>query len=226
MRKSLFRSIKGPATTTVLAVSLAVSFSGCLSTSGPVLVSNASVRPAETTATQRAIGQCVVTIGGGAIAGGILDKMLGGSGKSGAILGAAMGAETCVVLLMVAAEEDQERVRDLEYAAIESNRTTTEVITTTKGESLTIHTKVSTAPVPDIPDVSAKTKLASGKPKTDTEDPVKGARFSECRYAAQTLSSPAGKSVSTGNQLWCLPKDGTDKAKWTPMQTQKPGKAA
>ena len=158
-----------------------------MTTSGP--------RVAATTAMDRAIGNCIISVGFGAGFGAILGAAVGGErgAAQGAIAGGLIGAGRCAVLIQVAAAEDRERIREAELAAIEANRTTTETITTESGKSAVIKTVVSPAPIP--------TAAAPSRPSTTAPAPSEQPQTSS-DVAEQTVepTEQPQTSVETNQQ--------------------------
>lgn len=70
------------------------------------------------TAMQRAIGQCMMSVGVGAILGAVVGNNTGqGNAGRGALTGAAAGGAVCAVLLAMAGEEDRRRVEQAQVMA-------------------------------------------------------------------------------------------------------------
>ena len=143
--------------------------------------------PGQETAVHRAIAQCFVSVGIGAVGGAILGAALGRNGGGGALVGAAVGAGACAVLLKVAADQDQAQINQFGRQAVSSNTTTSQSFTTTKGEAAVVTTVVSPATPPQAP----PTQVASAATK-----------FTDCRYAAQAVQV-GGQTASVDKQLWC-----------------------
>ncbi len=102
------------------------------------------------TAMDKAIAGCVGSVAIGAIGGAIVGAALGGNRGlgQGAVVGAAIGAGRCAILVEMAAAEDRAQLREAELAAISAGQTSTRSITTTKGRTATVLTRVSKAPLP------------------------------------------------------------------------------
>lgn len=154
--------------------------SGCLAPVG----APGTPRPVAQTAVQKAIGKCVLTVGGGAILGALI-----GGGRDGAVAGAVVGGAACAVFLQVASKEDQARLAAAEKAALKANRSTTRSFETSSGKKAVVKTKVQAAPTPKAP---AKTASVV----------TKAPKFTACRYATQTITVD-GQSSAAPKQLWC-----------------------
>ena len=78
------------------------------------------------TALDRSIGQCAVSIIGGALVGALLGAATrrGGAG-TGAAIGAGVGTVACVIILAVNNEEDRERIRQAQQRAYQAGRSAT-----------------------------------------------------------------------------------------------------
>lgn len=161
--------------------SVCLMLAGCVSPND-VMSNGPGPHRAQKTAVQKAIGECVMSVAGGAVLGAIL----GGSrhSNSGALLGAAVGAGACAVLIEVASREDQKRIVDAQRAAVRTNRSRTTAFKTKSGKRAVVRTRIHAAPVP-------KTASTAAKPK-----------FTNCRYASQQISVD-GKASNTPRQLWC-----------------------
>jgi outer membrane lipoprotein SlyB len=152
------------------------------------------------TAMQRAIGNCLVSVGFGAVGGAILGQIFSRNAGSGAAIGAAVGVGACAVLLKVASDEDQARMRNLEEQAVSSGNGETQTFVTKSGEPATVTTVVTSAAVPAA---NTQVKTASAQPT-----------FTDCRYSTQSVQV-AGQSASSQKQLWCRVPAGD----WQPVQT-------
>ncbi|MDP3800609.1 hypothetical protein [Brevundimonas sp.] len=97
---------------TALILSISLIASGCATTGG-----------APPTAMQRAQGQCLAAGAISILAGAIIGNNSGsGDARRGAQRGALVGAGICAVLLAMASAEDQRRIREAEYAALETGQ--------------------------------------------------------------------------------------------------------
>lgn len=167
------------------------------------------------TAVQRAMGQCAVTIGGAAIIGAVIGNNVGdGDAGAGALAGAAVGAGVCGFLLYRASEEDKQRIRDLELAALNNQQvgTTTETFMSTNGEDeITVVTSVAEVPddeLPEIkfasytPEVDAPVLETAGADSADTAPAEIEVEYTNCRYIKQDMSM-AGQTLKGDQQLTC-----------------------
>lgn len=181
------------------AISVIAILSGCADTTG------GTSRPGATqqTATERAIGKCVVAIGGGALLGALI-----GDSKKDALIGAGVGATACAVMLQVASREDKARLAAAEQAALRANRAATQSFTTTGGKQATVRTNVQTTSVPNSLRASSRPApiQSSAKPAAKPDAaPVQASaepNYTTCRYTSQTISIE-GQSSATPQQLWC-----------------------
>lgn len=201
--------MKNTTRTTMRSFGMAISFtailSGCADTTG------GTNRPGATqqTATERAIGKCVVAVGGGALLGALI-----GDSKKDALIGAGIGATACAVMLQVASREDKARLAAAEQAALRANRAATQSFTTTGGKQATVRTSVKATSVPNSLRASSKpaSVRTSAKPAAKPEAaPVQAKpsvqaaaepNYTACRYTSQTISIE-GQSSATPQQLWC-----------------------
>jgi hypothetical protein len=178
------RSIRAAAVICLIAAS-----SGCAGQPASS-VSDQSIAGAgqpEETAVHRAIGQCIVSVGIGAIGGAILAAALGHNAGGGAAIGTAAAVGACAVLMQVAAQEDQMRIAQLGQQAVASNTSGSQSFTTTKGQTAVVTTVVTPASPP---------QKAPGQMAAAT------AKFTDCRYASQAVQV-GGQSASVDKQLWC-----------------------
>jgi hypothetical protein len=159
---------------------LALSMQACTTT-------GADGQKRTSTAMDRAIAGCVGSVAIGAIGGAILGAALGGNRGlgQGAVVGAAIGAGRCAILVEMAAAEDRAQLREAELAAISAGQTSTRSITTTKGRTATVLTRVSKAPLP------APLKVKVDRPVAAATSP--GA-------PAQQTAPAAGVSVQPPNE--------------------------
>ncbi len=105
------------------------------------------------TALDRSIGQCIVSIGLGAIAGALLGAAInrrGGAG-TGAAIGAGAGAVECAIIVAVNNEEDRARIRQAEQAAYSSGQGSTTQYAGEDGTARIIKTSVQTVATPTQP---------------------------------------------------------------------------
>lgn len=162
-----------------MVVTMSVFLSGCLDATNL----GSAQRPSTKTATDRAIGKCVVAVGGGALIGALV-----GDSKKAALIGAGLGAAACGVMIEVASREDKARLAAAEQAALRADAAATQSFTTTSGKRATVRTSVRPAakPVPTPDAASATTKP----------------NYTACRYTAQTISVE-GNSTTAPRQLWC-----------------------
>lgn len=180
--------------------------SGCASTGATSASAVSNVATAKSriyqveakTATQRAVGKCVASVAFGAIAGAIIGQAAGKNARGGAAAGALLGAGACTVFLELAAEEDQERLRQMERDAVAGSSGETATFRTQTGATATVQTRVQ-----DAPEVAEQASVRSGSDKQ---------AVTACRYASQDVSV-GGQSTSTPRQLWCRLETGD----WAPL---------
>lgn len=166
-----------------LAVSTAVS--GCATTSGSY---------GGGTAMDRAIRNCMMSIGAGAILGAVIGNNTGsGSAGRGAAIGAVAGAGACAVFIAVANEQDRARLRELELAALNSGSTQYQTFNSTQGRQVAVTTQIQEAPVRARQDAAQQ--------------------YTACRYSSQTVDVAGSGQASAGNQLWCRLETGD----WEPV---------
>jgi surface antigen len=158
--------------------------------------------PTVQTATDRAIGQCVATVAGGAIIGALIGK----DRKSGALIGAGIGAGACAVLLQVASREDKARIAAAEQEALRANASRTVSFQTTSGKQATVSTRVASVKPPkrSAPVVAAapSTPTAVARPAPVVTAAAAEPSYTACRYATQTITVD-GQSSDESKQLWC-----------------------
>ena len=178
-----------------------------------VLAISACATTAEQTAVQRAIGQCAVTVGGGALLGAVIGNNTGdGDAGTGAVIGAVAGAGACAFLLYRASEQDKQRIRELELAALNAEQTgrTVNTFTAENGtDQITVETFTEEAPreelpeavqaayVPDAPVVAP----AAGTEVAGAEAPEK-ISYTNCRYVTQSISV-GDDNLQGDRQLTC-----------------------
>ncbi|RKR00440.1 hypothetical protein C7435_1648 [Maricaulis maris] len=151
----------------------ALALQGCATTSG-----------GGGTAMDRAIRNCMLAVGAGALLGAVVGNNTGsGRAGRGATTGALIGAGACTLLVAVANEQDRARMRELELAAIQSNSAQRGNFVGPRGEGISYSVAPSPAPVP------APTAEA--------------ASYTACRYSQQTLSVQGRPAASIDPQLWC-----------------------
>lgn len=100
---------------------------------------SAGAQPAS--ALDRSIAGCAASIGGG-----LLVDLLGNKKKVGA--GTAVGAAICAVILAVNNEEDKQRIRDSQQAAIIDGQSRTDQYVRSDGRRRTVKTTVTPAATP------------------------------------------------------------------------------
>lgn len=170
-----------------------------------MVVAGVSGAQAQQSAMQRAIGQCMMTVGIGAIAGGLLGGMGGGrNAGSGAVIGAAVGAGSCAVLMQVAAAEDQRRIAEAERRAVAANASSVNSFRTTSGRTATVTTRVT--PAPAKPSKSAA--KPSAKPPTGSgafATPAMANPSDEqiCRISDVRVQVQGEVGSSTAKTRWC-----------------------
>lgn len=164
---------------TALVLSAIIFLSGCASGPG-------------STAMDRAITKCVLSIGAGAALGAVIGSQAGSAGK-GAAIGGAVGAGACAIFIKLANDEDRARIRALEEQAIRQNQSRVQSFQSKDGSQVTVQTRVSEAPVP--------------KSSANTEP-----EYTACRYSEQTVSLE-GQSARVEPQLWCRLEPGD----WQPV---------
>jgi len=136
----------------------------------------------------RAIAGCIGSVAIGAIGGAIIGAALGGNRGlgQGAVVGAAVGVGRCAILVEMAAAEDRAQLREAELAAISAGQTSTRSITTTKGRTATVLTRVSKAPLP------APQKVKVERPVAAATSPV--------APTPQTAPAAGGVSAPSSNE--------------------------
>jgi len=122
-------------------------FTSCATSNGPK------------TAVQKALGQCVVSVGAGAVLGAVIGNNSGsGNAKKGALKGALAGSGVCAFLLYRASEEDKARIADLELEALNNPTVgvTQRQFTSTNGRDVfNIKTTTSDIPKEEYPEYNA-----------------------------------------------------------------------
>jgi hypothetical protein len=183
----------------VIAVSMTAVLIGCTTTDQSYpSASVANDAPAPKTAMQRAVANCFMTVGLGAVAGAVIGAAFGrNNAGAGAIVGAGVGAGACAALVKVAAAEDQAHMRDLERQAVAANVSQTQAFTTTRGSYAQVTTVVTAAPLP--PPKPAQVASASQT-------------FTDCRYSSQSIQVDM-QSANVDKQLWCRVETGD----WQPV---------
>lgn len=148
---------------------------------------------------ERAIANCLGGVVVGAIGGAILGEVFGGNPGSGAAIGAAVGVGRCAILVQLAAEEDKQKLREAELAALEANTTTTRSIVTQSGKTATVTTRVSNAPIPQPKKLRDKPSAPGQTTAQDGEPPRQSAASS------QQAEAPPATSQGPSEQLASAP---------------------
>jgi hypothetical protein len=146
------------------------------------------------TALERSIGQCLVSVGLGALVGALIGAAVnrrGGAG-TGAAIGAGAGAVACAIILAVNNAEDRQRIADSEQKAYSTGQSQTARYTGSDGRERLIQTSVQTVPLPHVaPDNGA------------------GQIVGPCRRAQTTISiSGQGGSAPLGWETVCRTSQG------------------
>lgn len=167
----------------------------------PVAVASLALTSCATaggTAMDRAWGQCGVAVVGGAVLGAIIGNNTGsGNARQGAGTGGLLGVGICGVLLAMASEEDKRRIREAEYAALETGQDREDSYVGKDGKRRTILVRTEDAPPREwsIPADATQTAAAPDqKPGTVTD---------VCRYRQTTLTVEDTGSGSLDRELVC-----------------------
>jgi hypothetical protein len=186
-----------------LVLAASMTLSACVKNTGqmaPAAPPKSEVRVSpQSTAMQKAIGECIVTIGAGALIGALLDK------KRGAVAGAAIGGVGCVALIQVADKKDRARIAEEEARAVRANASRTQTIKTQSGKTATVKTVVRAAPKPK-PTAAVSPTFAPAAQAT-------AANVTACRTVQQTISV-GGASTKGPAQIWCRVEGGD----WQPWK--------
>jgi hypothetical protein len=197
-------------TLSIITLAAALALAGCATTGG------------QQTAVQRAMGQCVATVGIGALAGAVIGNNTGsGNAQRGATVGALAGAGVCGFLLYRASEADKARIRQLEIAALNQPEPGVygEEFTAENGtDKIFVETVVADVPEEELPDdiVIAKaaadtmdpvdavdaTLTAEGDGSTSTAATAEAPVYNKCRYSTQNISSD-GRTMKGNKVLVC-----------------------
>jgi hypothetical protein len=194
-------------TLSIFTLAAALALTGCATAGG------------QQTAVQRAMGQCVATVGLGAIAGAVIGNNTGsGNAQQGATIGALAGAGVCGFLLYRASEADKARIRQLEIAALNQPEPGVygEQFTAENGtDQIFVETVVSDVPEEELPDhvviASAEsdamfpadgTDAAEGESVADAAVTAEGPTYNKCRYSTQSIST-GGRTMKGGKVLTC-----------------------
>ena len=165
-------------------IAAVVALSGCSTTGG--------------TAMDRAWSQCGVAVVGGALLGAIIGNNTGdGNARQGAGTGSLVGVGICGVLLAMASEEDKQRIREAEYAALETGREREDSYIGADGKRRTILVRTEDAPARSwtVPvDGDQMAGVPDGKPTTQTDI---------CRYKQTTLTVEDTGTGSLERELVC-----------------------
>ena len=90
-------------------------------------------------AVDRARGQCMLLIGGGALLGAVIGNNVGdGDAGAGLGIGLVAGSLACAVSMALASEEDQRRIAEVEMAALEAGELRQTTYVGRDGKSRTI----------------------------------------------------------------------------------------
>jgi len=102
------------------------------------------------TALDRSIGQCVATMAISTIAGALLGAAINrrNGAATGAAIGAGAGAVQCAIIIALNNEQDRERIRQAEQAALVAGRSSTTTYLGSDGKQSTIQTRIAAAPLP------------------------------------------------------------------------------
>lgn len=180
------------------AVGASLILSGCATTGG------------QKTAVDRALSKCVLSVGGGALLGGIIGNNVGdGNAAKGAVIGGLAGAGVCGFILNRASKEDKERIRQLELAALESQTTgkTVETFMATNGvDSVTVATTTSDVESSELPEKVAS-RMVNNDVQAASDADAGEARYTNCRYV-QTDISVSTNTVSGAKELTCRTETG------------------
>lgn len=150
------------------------------------------------TAMDRAWGQCGVAVVGGAVLGAIIGNNTGsGNAQRGAGTGGLVGVGICGVLLAMASEEDKQRIREAEYAALETGEDREDTYIGTDGKRRTILVRTDDAPAREW-SVPADATQTAGTP-----DQKPGTVTDICRYRQTTLTVEDTGSGSLDRELVC-----------------------
>jgi len=191
-------------TLSTITLAAALALAGCATTGG------------QQTAVQRAMGQCVATVGIGALAGAVIGNNTGsGNAQRGATVGALAGAGVCGFLLYRASEADKARIRQLEIAALNQPEPGVygEEFTAENGtDKIFVETVVADVPEEELPDdiVIAEAAADTLVPPVALEGdvPAEAAAtgeapvYNKCRYSTQNISSD-GRTMKGNKVLVC-----------------------
>lgn len=134
---------------------------------------------------EQRISRCVGMVAVGAVLGAVIGNNTGsGDAGAGAAIGAAAGLGTCAVWLAFQSEQDQARIRELQYSAAQTGQTQT-----------------SSWMGPD-----ARARTVTVVPSTETN--IQGASGAQVCRAMNTRAEVAGRADAL-NQVWCRQPDGT-----------------
>ncbi|MBS0469844.1 MAG: hypothetical protein JSR60_02145 [Proteobacteria bacterium] len=146
------------------------------------------------TALERSIGQCILSVGVGALVGALLGGAInrrGGAG-TGAAIGAGAGAVACAVILAVNNEKDRERIRQNEQAAYTTGKPQTARYVSDDGSERYIKTSVQTLPTPQAGTVGPNGETITGP----------------CRRAQTTISITGKGSAALDSEVVCRTAQG------------------
>lgn len=145
-------------------------------------------------AMERAWQQCGVAVVGGAIIGGIIGNNTGnGDAQQGMTTGLLTGGGICAVLLAMASEEDKRRIREAEYAALETGEVREDSYIGEDGKRRTIVVRTQDAPA----------KTWSVPAAEDGKEAETASMTDICRYRQTTLSVESTGSGSLDAELVC-----------------------
>ena len=172
------------------------------------------------TAVQRAMGQCVVSVGGGALLGAVIGNNIGdGDAKRGAVIGAVAGAGVCGFLLYRASEEDKARIRQLEIAALNADAVgrSEESFVASNGkdnvvvETITEEVEPENLPVQLVPASVAPAPATEAPAMSDAEagevPAAEDVKYTNCRYVTQNLTVE-DDTINGSRQLTCRTETG------------------
>lgn len=158
------------------------------------------------TAMDRARGNCVAAVLGGALLGAVIGNNVGrGSASDGAALGVVAGGLICAVLVAMANEEDRAQITLTQKAALDSGEDTVHQYVGKDGRTRTIAVASHEIDDPSPPALAASDV---GVPTSATITP----RI--CRAMGTTLSVEGVGTAPSLDDYVCRNPDGT----WTPVR--------
>lgn len=192
----IIMTIKHLILTPILATSLVLS--GCATAGG------------NKTAVEAAMQNCALTVGFGAIAGGIIGNQIGGgkgNAKTGMLIGTAVAVGVCGFLLKEASDNDKARMRELQIAALNKDEygLSSDEFTSDAGRKITFQTVTSEAATTDKPIPVAAIDNASastGAAQTASAENV-GVTWSHCRNSQVSMSVDGSAMKDLGETYEC-----------------------